>query len=380
MWNYLPKFELSDLSTYVFLCFALMAFIQLIYTLFIFGRLAFHASNKEELSTDLPPVSVIIAARNESENLFKFLPFILEQDYPNFEVIIVNHQSIDDSKYILNAYAQQYPQLKIIEIERSKHIKFGKKLPLTLGIKGASHEHLVFTDADCKPASNLWLRSMAARFNEKKQIVIGYGPLKKKKGFVNRIIRFDTAWIAMSYFSMAKAGMPYMGIGRNMAYTKSVFNSVDGFKSHYGLASGDDDLFIQDAARKGNYTINIDENAYCISPAAKTLEEWAKQKSRHYTTSSKYRVFKKAMLGIYPFTLLVMLISFVSLLFNREYVWLTLAIFLVILIVKWIVLGKAFKKLKANSYAAFMPIWDLFYAVWTPIMYYTVNKKDNDKW
>lgn len=380
MWNYLPKFELSDLSTYVFLCFALMAFIQLIYTLFIFGRLAFHASKKEVLRNDLPPVSVIIAARNESENLFKFLPFILEQDYPNFEVIIVNHQSIDDSKYILNAYAQQYPQLKIIEIERSKHIKFGKKLPLTLGIKGASHEHLVFTDADCKPASNLWLRSMAARFNEKKQIVIGYGPLKKKKGFVNRIIRFDTAWIAMSYFSMAKAGMPYMGIGRNMAYTKSVFNSVDGFKSHYGLASGDDDLFIQDAARKGNYTINIDENAYCISPAAKTLEEWAKQKSRHYTTSSKYRVFKKAMLGIYPFTLLAMLISFVSLLFNREYVWLTLAIFLVILIVKWIVLGKAFKKLKANSYAAFMPIWDLFYAVWTPIMYYTVNKKDNDKW
>lgn len=380
MWNYLPKFDFGDLSTYVFLGFALMASIQLIYTLFIFGKLAFHKRKKEVLSDELPPLSVIIAARNESENLFKFLPFILEQDYPNFEVIIVNHQSVDDSKYILNAYARQYSHLRVIEIERNIHIKFGKKLPLTLGIKGANYEHLIFTDADCKPASNQWLRSMAARFNDQKQIVIGYGPLKKKKGFVNRVIRFDTAWIAMSYFSMAKAGIPYMGIGRNIAYTKSVFESVDGFKSHYGLASGDDDLFIQDAAKKGNYTINIDKDSYCHSPAAKTLEDWAKQKARHYTTSSKYKVFKKLMLGIYPFTLLVMLISFVSLLFNREYIWLSLAIFLLILIVKWIVLGKAFKKLKANSYAAFMPIWDLFYAIWTPIMYYTVNKTDNDKW
>ena len=380
IWEYLPKFDFSEIATYVFFAFAFFALVQLIYVLFIYGRLAFHNTSKEVVSTDLPPVSVIIAARNESENLFKFLPFILEQEYPQFEVIVINHQSIDDSKYILGAYTRQYPHLKIIEIERNKHIKYGKKLPLTVGIKGAKYEHLVFTDADCKPSSQQWLKSMASRFNDKKEIVLGYGPYNKKKGFINRMIRFDTTWIAMSYFSMAKAGMPYMGIGRNMAYTKSAFERAEGFKSHYGIASGDDDLFIQDAALKKNYTINIDENAFCYSKPAKNLEQWARQKARHYTTSPKYKVFKKLMLGIYPLTLLFLLISFVSLLFNREYIWLSLAVFLLTLIVKWIVLGRAFSKLKAKSFIAAIPLWDIFYAIWTPIMFYTVSKTDDNKW
>ncbi|OFZ27362.1 MAG: hypothetical protein A3D92_08885 [Bacteroidetes bacterium RIFCSPHIGHO2_02_FULL_44_7] len=377
MLEFLPRLDFN-LSTGIFLVFCLMAFVQLLFVLLIYSRFAFHKDKKTEGS--LPPVSIVIAARNESENLFKHLPFILEQDYPEFEVIVVNHQSMDDSHYLLDAYTRQYPHLRTINMEPSKHLKYGKKLPLTIGIKGAKYEHLLLTDADCLPAGNQWLRSMASCFTEKHEIVLGYGPYKKKKGFLNRMIRFDTAWIAMNYFAMAKARLPYMGIGRNLAYTRSVFKEVKGFKSHYALSSGDDDLFIQEAAKNKNYTINIDPASFCYSSAAKTWSQWMKQKSRHYTTTPKYRVFKKLMLGIYPLSLLIMLVSFVTLLFDFEFLWLTLAIFLLVLTVKWIILGRSFKKLQESKFVVWLPLIDIAYAILAPAMYYSVDKTDNTKW
>lgn len=367
-----------DLPSLIFLVFCLMAFLQLLFVAVIYSRLAFH--RKKNAENNLPPVTIIIAARNESENLFRNLPFILEQDYPEFEVIIVNHQSLDDSEYILDAYARQYPRMRTIKVERSQHLKYGKKLPLTIGIKGAKYEHLLFTDADCKPSGNQWLRRMAGNFTPKHQIVLGFGPYLRTKGLLNRVIRFDTAWIAMNYLSMAKAGIPYMGIGRNLAYTRSVFEEAHGFKSHYALSSGDDDLFIQDAARKGNYTINIDPESFCYSPGAKSWKQWMKQKSRHYTTTPKYRVFKKLMLGIYPLSLLMMLISFVILLFDPGFIWLTLAVFVLVLTVKWIILGRAFRKLRESKFVAWLPLWDIGYAILAPVMYYSVDKTDTTKW
>lgn len=378
MWEYIPEFGYT-ITTFVFLVFCFFTFIQLLFTLFIYGRFAFHRQTLPE-ETSLPPVTIIIAARNESNNLFEHLPFILEQDYPSFEVIVVNHQSIDDSQYILDAYAQRYPHLRTIVVEKSQHIKYGKKLPLTLGVKGAKHELLLFTDADCRPASNQWLKSMSSQFTDKKQIVLGYGPYTESKGILNKIIRFDTVWIAINYFSMAKAGIPYMGIGRNIAYTKTVFESVNGFKSHYSLPSGDDDLFIQEAAKKRNYTINIDKNAFCFSEPAKTWSQWMNQKARHYTTTEKYKVIKKLMLGIYPLSLLIMTFSFVILLFNEEFRWITLAFYLLLLMIKWLILGSALKKLDASKFIAWLPLLDLFYAILAPAMYYAVDKTDKKKW
>ncbi|MCH2223441.1 MAG: glycosyltransferase [Crocinitomicaceae bacterium] len=380
MLQYLPEFDLSNLMTYVFFCFTLFAIIQLYFALFVFGKLAFHSEKKIPLNEKIDGVSIIIAARNEAENLFQNLPFILEQNFPKFEVIIVNHQSVDDSKYILEAYKQQYPHLRTIEVERGKHLKFGKKLPLTLGIKGAKYEHLLFTDADCLPSGQNWLKSMASRFIEKKEIVLGYGPYKKTPGMLNRLIRFDTAWIGMTYLSFAKARMPYMGIGRNLAYTKTAYNRADGFKSHYGLASGDDDLFIQDAAQKKNYIINIDPDSFCYSKANDTWEKWLRQKSRHYTTSSNYKVFKKLMLGIYPLSLLIMLGTFVSLLLDSSFIWLSLASFILVLITKWIVMGRSFKRLGEKGFIAALPLWDIFYTIWATIIFYSVSKTDRSKW
>ena len=377
MLNFIPVFEMET-GTYVFFLFCFFVLIQFLYVVIIYTRLAFHKLKPAGIET--PGVSVIIAARNESENIFKFLPFILEQDYPDFEVVIINHQSTDDSKFILGAYQRQYPHLRIIEIEKSPHIKFGKKLPITMGVKGAKYEHLLLTDADCKPDSNQWLRKMTGQFTEKHQIVLGYGPYKREKGMMNAIIRFDTAWIGMSYLSMAKARMPYMGIGRNMGYTKTVFDSVKGFRSHSGISSGDDDLFIQEAAKKKNYTINVDPETFCYSNAEKTWKDWMTQKSRHYTTAGRYNVIKKMMLGIYPLSLLIMIGTFVTLLFDTNFLLMSLTLFSFVTVVKWIVLGLAFKKLGESKFIAWLPLLDVGYAILAPIMYYTNDNKDVKKW
>ena len=377
--HFLPVFEFK-LSTILFCLFAIVAITQLIYTLFIHGKLSFFTGKRAIKSDSYPNVSVLISARNESDNLYENLPLILEQDYPNFEVIVINHQSVDDSYHILNAYAHQYKNLKVIEIERSQHLKPGKKLPLTIGIKGAKYEHLFFTDADCRPASNQWLKSMSQYFTNDKEIVMGYAPYIPKPGFLNKIIRFDTAWIAMNYFSMALAKLPYMGVGRNLAYTKTLFNSVNGYKSHYSITSGDDDLFIQETVTKHNFAINLDPVSFCYSEGSNNWENWYMQKTRHFTTSGRYNVFKKAMLGIYPFTMLILTITFVILMFDVNFRLFTLTGFSFVVIIKWWIQARCFIKLKEPSFIALLPLLDIGYAIFLPILYYTTDKKEIRKW
>jgi glycosyltransferase involved in cell wall biosynthesis len=378
MQEFLPVLQF-EFFTYCFFTMCLAALIQFLYLIFIFARLSFYKKPEEE-DKPLIPVSIIIAARNESDNLYENLPAILNQDYPEFEVIVVNHQSIDDSNWLLIAFQQQYKNLKVIDIPKNKHLRAGKKFPITMAIKGAKHEHFILTDADCKPASSLWLKKMTFSFSSKKQIVMGYGPFVKDKGILNKIIRFDAAWIGVNYITMALAKLPYMGVGRNLGYTKSVFNSVSGFKSHYGIPSGDDDLFIQEAAQKSNYTINIDPDTFCYSPAVPSWNRWVRQKSRHYSTSNKYKVIKKLLLGIYPTSLLLLWISFVILLFNTDFRIISGVVFGVIVLLKWWIQGKCLLKLKEKSFVYTLPFWDLFYAILAPMLFYLTEQKRNAKW
>lgn len=375
--HFIPHLKF-DFWSVLFILFCGMVVLQLAYVLFIYARLAFY--KQKPTTSPLPPVSIIIAARNEADNIYENLPLILDQNYPEYEVIVVVNQSTDESKYILEAYQQQYANLRFTIIEKSKHLRPGKKLSVNIGIKAAKHEHLVFTDADCRPVSKNWLKEIASQFSEKKEIVLGYGPYSVKKGFLNKLIRFDTAWIAVTYFSFALSKLPYMGVGRNMGYTKTLFNKANGFKSHYSLPSGDDDLFIQEAAKKKNYAISIHPDGFAESEPEKTWSAWIRQKTRHHSTSENYQVIKKALLGIYPLTLLLLYLFFITLMFNEEFRLLTLAVFGFIFIIKWVIQGRCFYKLNEKSFVAFFPISDLFYAILSPVIYYTSESKTPNRW
>lgn len=291
---------LSGLWLYIFIGLISLLVIQLFYYLFFYNRLGlFLSRQKKDSNFSYPPISVIICAKNESQNLKQFLPEVLEQDYPaSFEVIVVNDASEDDSELVLAQLREEYAHLYYTNIPYDKQFRHGKKLAVTLGVKAAKNEHLLFTDADCKPATKYWIKNMAEGFSSGKDIVLGYGPYAKGKGFANFWHRYDTFHIAIQYLSFALKGLPYMGVGRNMAYKKSLFEKNQGFKKHQHILSGDDDLFIRDVATKDNIAVVANADSFTLSTAAKNMKEWRRQKSRHLTTSPHYKWKIKLLIGI----------------------------------------------------------------------------------
>lgn len=283
-----------------FWVFLLATAIQLLAWWGIFARLAFRVTRPKRMAATKLPVSVLICARNEVANLRQNLPAILEQQHPEFEVLVIDDDSSDDSLLMLQPLQQQYPQLRVLAL--GPKTSPGKKLALAQGIEAARYENLVFTDADCRPASPFWLRHIATGFlpnNEisDPEIVLGYGPYLAQPGLLNLWVRFETVQTAMQYFSFALLGQPYMGVGRNLAWHKRLFARVGGFSAHAGLASGDDDLFVNAAAHAGNTNLCLEPEAFMYSTAKKTWKAWWLQKQRHLSSGRKYRLRHQVLLG-----------------------------------------------------------------------------------
>ncbi|HRZ78266.1 MAG TPA: glycosyltransferase, partial [Bacteroidales bacterium] len=241
------------------LLFFLVSLIQLLFIWVLHGRLGLTRPRRGDEATR--PVSVIICARDEYHNLKENLPFILHQDYPDFEVIVVNDASDDDTGYLLEDLAKDYPHLQPVTIHSDLNFFKGKKFPLSIGIKSAHKPYLLLTDADCRPTSRHWLRKMQSHFSEEKRIVLGYGSYRTRNSLLHMLVRFDTVSTAMRYMSWALAGIPYMGVGRNLAYHRDLFFGEGGFLKHYSIPSGDDDLFINKVATPGNTAVVSDPEA-----------------------------------------------------------------------------------------------------------------------
>ena len=248
----------------------------------------------------MKPVSVIICAKNELNNLKTNLPSFLAQNYFNFEVIVVNDQSTDNSIFYLNELAENHKHLVVVDIDDFVKHTPGKKFALTLGIKTAKHEYVLLTDADCIPNSKDWIKQMSSGFNNA-DIVLGYGSYQKKKGLLNKIIRFDTFKVAQQYLSFSLAGYTYMGVGRNLGYKKSIFFANKGFASHMHIPSGDDDLFIQEVATTNSVAIEVSHSAHTSSEVIQNFNDWMFQKRRHLSTSPLYKSKFKILLALYPF-------------------------------------------------------------------------------
>jgi len=306
----------------VLLCiFGTTILIQLVYYVFVYGRIFTFSKHKkiEKSAHQQVPVSVIICARNEAENLEKNLPSILEQNYSNYEVIVVNDCSFDETEQVLIRMKAQYSHLRTTFIKEDSKFSHGKKLALTIGIKAAQNEWLLLTDADCSPQSPDWIAYMASNFTENTGVVLGYGGFNPKKGLLNRLIRYDGMLIALQYFCFAKLGNPYMGVGRNLAYRKSLFFKNRGFASHLHVESGDDDLFIKEVANKKNTKLELSVSAHTRTAPKTTFKSWKLQKSRHFTTSKYYKTGTKTAIGLEPLSRVLMYLSFIALLFFKPF-------------------------------------------------------------
>ncbi len=347
----------------LFIVFCAITLIQIFYYLFFFLRLAFYKAKPKETS-QTHPVSVIICARDEAANLAKNLPGSLVQQYSTtHEVIVVNDNSFDDSKYLLEGFQKEFKQLHIVELKQEAMLIPGKKFPLSMGIKAAKYEIVLLTDADCVPASEYWIDKMQATYNDNTEIVLGYGAYYKKPGLLNKILRWETFHTALQYFSYALAGKAYMGVGRNLSYKKTIFFRHKGFSSHNHVASGDDDLFINMAATKRNTKINIDKETFTLSEPAKTWSQWIKQKSRHYSTGKFYKPLHKFLLGLYSFShfLFYPLLAASIVFFNWQW---ALIVFGIRFLIQAIIFYPVAKKLdEKDLYPLFLffDVWMFFY-------------------
>ena len=326
-------------------------------------------------------MSVIVAAKNEAHNLQTYLYSLLEQDYPLFEVIVINDGSEDDTQAVLDSYSKRYPNLHITFVPVEAKVLSSKKLALTLGVKAARYDYLLLTDADCRPASRQWISRMMQGFAEGKEVVLGFGAYFNEKSVLNRLIQYETLTTGLQYMGMAAAGHPYMGVGRNLAYTKEVFKKSNGFVGFTQEKAGDDDLFVNRVARRSNTAVVYGRDSLTWSVPEHTWFEWWQQRKRHLSVAPRYRFLSRMHIGFEPLTRLLWYATvLLTLVFASPVVQLIAgSAFLLRWIMQWTVLNISAKRIGTPGIGAELMLWDWLYPLLT-LWIMTLPKQKNRYW
>jgi glycosyltransferase involved in cell wall biosynthesis len=356
---------------FIFYFFIAIVVVQLFYYLGVFSKFAF--AKAQTLTPKNIPVSVIVCAKNEEKNVKNYIPLLAEQDYPDFEIVLIDDASSDETLEVFEEYEKKYSNIRLVKVQNNEAFWGNKKYALTLGIKASKKDYLLFTDADCYPTSKDWITAMTSQFTTDKTIILGYGGYEKKEhSLLNKIIRFETVLTAVQYFSWAKSGLPYMGVGRNLAYKKDEFFNVNGFIEHIQVRSGDDDLFINQAATKENTTIAYSPDSFTYSRPKESYKAWFIQKRRHVATANYYKFFDKMQLGLFYssqlffFLLVIILLSF-------QFEWIAvLALLATRYTIAWLVMGFSAGKFREKDLKIWFPIVEIM-LIFTQINIFITN-------
>lgn len=326
--------------------------------------------------TDFEPTTLIISARNEADNLRKNLPFILRQGNEGFNIIIVDDGSTDDTYQVLKEFESKHSVLKVLKREHLPE-DLGKREALKMGIDAAMTDVLLFSDADCQPKSHLWVNTMQFDLTKPIDIILGYSPVMRTKGWINKLTRYDVFTSAFMYMNMALWGLPYMAVGRNLMFRKSLFESVEGF-GKVTTASGDDDLLLQRMANRENVGISIDENTFTYTKGADSLGKYIRQKSRQIKTSIRYKWYHQLWLGFTHFASITFYIAGIYLIIRGQY--LIIPFFVMRWLLWYVLVNKTATQLKERDLLTLIPLLDVSQIVTNIIvMFYSpfINRK---KW
>ena len=342
--------------------------------------------NKSQIS-EAPGVSVILCAHNEAYNLSNYQQALLTQDYPTYEVIVVDDGSEDDTRAAIESYMVRDSRLHMTFVPFGARVGSTKKLALTLAAKAAQYDYLLLTDADCRPESNQWIREMVTGFQPSTDIVLGYGAYFYEKGHVNRLVRFDTLFNGLHYLGAAICGHPYMGVGRNLAYRKSLFFDSGGFTHQMMNRAGDDDLFVNHTATKQNTQVVLSRESYTWSPAKKTLGEWLQQKRRHLSVSPAYRSQTKARLVFEPITrglfyalVLGLIITHPELSLTNYILFAAVGLFLVRWIIQTSIVNVSARRMGLHGFNMFSVLWFDIVLPLVSLWILAIPKRNNKKW
>jgi glycosyltransferase involved in cell wall biosynthesis len=332
--------------------------VQLYYAFFCFLPLSRY--NDPEPDT-CRPVSVIVAVHNELENLIELLPALLDQRYPEFEVVLVNDRSDDDTEFYTYELERQFPNFRVVTVKKTPEYLNPKKYALALGIRAAKYEHMLFTDADCRPSSEHWIEKMQSGYATGADLVIGYSPYMKLRGFLNHLIRYETLVTAIQYLSHANKGYAYMGVGRNLSYTKSCFFRNKGFASHIKTTGGDDDLFVRDAVNNSKASIVISKEGQTVSIPKKTFREWLVQKRRHMAAGRQYNAADRGRIGTFISSNILFYLLVIILLVLNSHLTIVMALIGLRYLVVFPVYLKVARRLDEKVSLPLLPLLDIAY-------------------
>jgi len=371
------EFFLSYLPEICIVVFASVVLFQLLYYFFIFSKFSFHQQKLIE-QCEQPPVSIVITAKNEAHQLLNTLPQLLNQEYPLFEVVVVNDNSNDETLQVILDFQNRFNNLKIVNLESSVTTIKGKKFPLSLGIKEATYEHILLTDADCIPASNQWIKLMAGHFNNAIKIVLGFNTIRRRTGLINGLIRFDKLHQAIQFFSYCLVNKPFGSVGQNLAYTKSIFFNNNGFASHNHLQFGDDDLFVNKVANGNNCAVEYNKEAHTTARTGSSFNNWLllriiRSKTRKYYHSGKLLLnFYNILMTVFYITLGCALYFTMN---NFLYFVMTLGILLIKFIAQYICFGFAAVKLNDKRLIPHILLFDFIFSALNPVIYIAAKFK-----
>lgn len=350
--------NLESLEVLLFIFYAVVG-VQLLYWLLYILGLSKAVPQKPAQSL---PVSVIVCAHDEEQNLKELIPLLLAQDHPEFEIIIVDDRSNDGTFDLMLLETSKDHRLRMVHVNRTPPLFNAKKYALTLGIKAAKYEWLLLTDADCRPNGKNWISSFVKHFNPATQFVLGFSPYQRRPGILNAFVRFETLITGMQYISFALLGIPYMGVGRNLSYRRTKFLEAKGYNNFIKITGGDDDLFVNQHARKKNTAVNIDPDSVITSLPKTTFRSFFSQKVRHLSVGKHYRPGDRILLGLFSLSwILTWVVGIPLAVFSPlPYVIIGLLVFrlIVFLIAAKIASSKLHQKVELWS----LPLLDFIYA------------------
>ena len=367
----------------IFLIFLISCSIQVLFYVFVFAPFAFSKPKIKSTVSNLK-VSVIIAARNEYENLKNLLPKLEAQEYSKFEVIIINDRSEDKTGEILSFWEKQHDWLKVLHHTEIPTGVNPKKYAISQGVAQASGEIIILTDADCLPYTSKWINSIVANYSEKTGIVLGYSSYIADNSVLNFFIRWETLYTAVQYYSIAHAGIPYMGVGRNLSYRKKLFIDNKGFEKIAKITGGDDDLFVSGLATAENTSYVCSLDSQTVSVPEKSWKDWFKQKRRHLSVGVHYPLKIVLILGVLNVSQIFFYVTLLLLIIVWYKIVIVAAVYLFRMLTVWLVLRKVDQKLnKKNQHwhlTDFAPIFELFYVAYYIVTGLATLTNRNIKW
>lgn len=376
------------MEIYLVIVTGVLFIIQLFFYFICFAR-PFRARKKDKVQyepagKEQPPVSVIVYAKNESENLKRFLPEILKQEYPTYEVIVVNDGSTDESDNILKSLNNTYPHLYHTYIPEEVKYLSRKKLALTVGIKAAKYDILLFTEANCRPASNLWIQKMAQNFTPGTDIVLGIGAYENKKGFLHKLAAYDNMITGLQYLSSALRHQPYMGSGKNLAYRKELFFQHKGYYKSLNLHAGEDDLFINEIANKKNTKVELSGESITQMAPYERFKVWKEMKVSKAATLRHIKggattFYKLGILNRMLFSAGVLALVITGIFSNPLLIGAGVLFYLLWYLTQAIILKKSAKMFHQQTMTGWLPLLNIILPAYNIYIYiYRIFRGKND--